>query len=175
MRDEGNVYNIDFIDIQFTAQYQAAPWWGRGEAVSLTAIPRAQGVEVGGIHDVRLRNVTGRAENSVRIEGVPESRIRGVTLEKLELTLDRWTVYPGPVFDNRPTTASEALEKHATPAIHIRHADGVTVRDCSVNWGKNRPDYFTYALEADHATNLAVSGLTGSAAHPERDPAMLIH
>ncbi|HUA84761.1 MAG TPA: glycosyl hydrolase family 28 protein [Bryobacteraceae bacterium] len=175
LRDEGNVYNIDFSGIQFTAQYQAAPWWGRGEAISFTAIPRARGGKVGRIHDIRVRDVTARAENSVRIEGVAESRISGVTIEKLDLTLDRWTAYPGPVFDNRPTAAIEALEEHRTSGIHIRHADGVTVRDSSVSWGKNRPDYFTNALEAEQTTNLAITRLTGDAAHPERDQAIFIH
>jgi len=175
LRDEGNVYNIDFNDIRFTAQYQAAPWWGRGEAISLTAIPRAPGVKVGRIHDVRVRNVTARAENSVRIEGVPSSPAGAITLENLDLTLDRWTAYPGPVFDNRPTTAAEALEQHRTPAIHLRCADGVTVRDCKVSWGANRPEYFTHALEAEQTANLAITRLTGEAAHPERDQAILIH
>ncbi len=174
LRDEGNVYNIRFSDIQFTSQYQAAPWWGRGEAISLTAIPREPGGKVGAIHDVSLHNVTARAENSVRIQGGPENPIRAVTLEKLDLTLDRWTAYPGPEFDNRPTAAVAPLEPHRTPAIHIRCADGVTLRDCSVAWGKNRPDYFTYTLEAERTANLAISRLTGDAAHPERDEAILI-
>jgi polygalacturonase len=63
LRDEGDVSNIDFNDIRFVARYQAAPWWGRGEAISLTAIPRAKGSRVGRIHDVHFRNVTGHAEN----------------------------------------------------------------------------------------------------------------
>ena len=175
LRDEGNVYNIDFRDIQFTSQYQAAPWWGRGEAISFTAIPRAAGGKVGAIHDVHVSRVTARAENSVRVNGVPESRIRGVTLEAIDLTLDRWTNYPGPVFDNRPTAAVQPLESHATPAIHLRCADNVAIRDCSVAWGKNRPDYFTHALETERTANLSITRLSGDAAHPERDQAILIH
>ena len=175
LRDEGNVYNIDFRDIQFTSQYQAAPWWGRGEAISFTSIPRVAGGKVGGIHDVQVSRITARAENSVRIDGVPESRIRAVTLEAVDLTLDRWTGYPGRVFDNRPTAAVQSLETHATPAIHIRCADDVTIRDCNVAWGKNRPDYFTHALEAERASNLSITRLSGDAAHPERDQAILIH
>lgn len=175
LRDEGSVYNVDFTGIEFTAQYQAAPWWGRGEAISFTAIPRARGGKVGRIHDIRVRDTIARAENSVRIEGVADSRISGITIDKLALTLDRWTSYPGPVFDNRPTTAIEALEAHRTPGIHIRYADGVTVRDSSVSWGKNIPEYFTHALEAEQAANIAITRLTGDAAHPGREQAIFIH
>jgi hypothetical protein len=167
LRDEGNVYGIDFSDIQFTSQYQAAPWWGRGEAISFTAIPRAPGGKVGRIHDVRVRNVTARAENSVRIDGVAESRISVVTLENVDLTMDRWTAYPGGVYDNRPTAAYEGIAQHRTPGIHIGYADDVTVKDCKVTWGKNRPEYFSHALEAEHAANVAITRLSGEGAHAE--------
>jgi hypothetical protein len=173
LRDEGNVYGIDFSDIQFTVRYQASPWWGRGEAISFTAIPRAKGLPVGKIHDVRVRNSAGRAENSVRIDGVAESRIENVTLDNVAITFDRWTEYPGGVYDNRPTTAYPDVEKHSTPAIHIGYADRVTLKDCKVMWGANRPDYFTHAIESEHASAPTITGFTGEAAHPDRDKAIV--
>lgn len=174
LRDEGSVYGIEFADVQFSVRYQAAPWWGRGEAISFTAIPRTAGAAVGRIHDVRVRNSGGRAENSVRIDGVSESRISGVTLENVAIALDRWTAYPGGVYDNRPTTAYPDLEPHRTPGIHIRFADRVTLKDCKVAWGANRPDYFSSALEAVDTTRLAICGFSGQAAHPEHDPDILV-
>ena len=45
---------------------------------------------MGKLYDVRVRNVAGRAENSIRVNGSPESRIRDVRLEKLAVMLDRW-------------------------------------------------------------------------------------
>jgi len=115
LRDEGSVVRDRFQRRHFVSSYQAAPWWGRGEAISFTAIPRTKGGKVGTIHDVRVRNVSGRAENSIRINGTPESRIANVTLEKVAVTFDRWTKYPGDVFDNRPTTAYPDVEPHHTP------------------------------------------------------------
>jgi hypothetical protein len=167
LRDEGNVFDIDFRDIQFTAQYQAAPWWGRGEAISLTAIPRAKGGKVGRIHDVRIQNVKGRAENSVRISGTPESRVANVLLQKVDVTLDRWTSYPGGVFDNRPTTAYEGIEKHDTPGFSVRYADNVTLKNCHLGWGAKVPEYFTHAIEAEHVTGLKYPGFTGKGARPD--------
>ena len=174
LRDEGNVFDIDFRDIKFTSRYFSAPWWGRGEAISLTAIPRTPQTKVGTIHDVRLANITARAENSVRLDGSAQSRLHDIRLENVDLTLDRWTKYPGRVWDNRPTTAAPALEEHGTPAISVRHADRVTLRDCKVAWGKNCPDYFTHALEIEDSTAVDYAGLRGEAAHPERDKAVAI-
>jgi polygalacturonase len=174
LRDEGNVYNVDFRDIKFVSRYHSDPWWGRGEAISLTAIPRTPQTEVGTIHDVRIQNVSGRAENSVRVSGTSESRVRNVRLENVAVTLDRWTKYRGGLFDNRPTTAYPGIEPHGNPGFSIRHADNVVLEKCSVGWGNNRPDYFTHALEANDVTGLELTDFVGEAAHPDRDKAISI-
>lgn len=175
LRDEGNVSDIEFKDIRFTARYHSAPWWGRGEGISFTAIPRTPATKVGTLSDVRVTDVTGRAENTTRISGSPASRIRDVRFQNVALTLDRWTKYPGGVWDNRPTTAMPDLEPHATPAIHVRHADGVAFRDCEVRWGANRPEYFTHALETVDATGVDAASLRGESAFPARLPAAKFH
>jgi hypothetical protein len=174
LRDAGNISNILFRDIQFTSRYHSDPWWGRGEAISLTAIPRSPATAVGTLSNVRFENITGRAENSARIEGSAKSRIRDVTLDNITLTLDRWTKYKGGLFDNRPTTAQTALEVHATPGFCVRHADNVALRKCRVSWGQNPPDYFAHALEGQDVTGLTHPNFSGTAAHPERDQAIVV-
>ena len=99
---------------------------------------------------------------------------RHVLVENVHLTLDRWTKYPGAQWDNRPTTAMAAIEPHNTPAIHVRHADNVSFKACSVAWGKNIPDTFTHALQAENVTGLDHTGLKGEAAHPRRDRAISV-
>lgn len=173
LRDEGNVYNVEFRDIKFTSRYFSAPWWGRGEGISFTALPRTPDTQVGTIHDIRVKNVTGRAENSLRIGGAPNARVRDVSFENVAVTLDRWTNYPGGVFDNRPPELNN-IETHGNPGIHIRNADNITIKDCKVDWGKNRPDYFTHALQAENVTGLKLVNFKGEAAHPEKYKAISI-
>lgn len=174
LRDAGNVSDIEFRDIRFTARYHSAPWWGRGEAISFTAIPRTPETKLGRISNVRVVNVAGHAENSVRVSGSPQSRIRDVKFENVAVTLGRWTNYAGAIWDNRPTTAVPGLEPHSTPAVALRHADQVSFRDCRVEWDASPPDYFTSVLEAEDVTALDAAGLQGEAAHPGRDPAVVI-
>jgi hypothetical protein len=164
LRDEGNIYNIDYRDITFTSRFYGDPWWGRGEAISFTAIPRTATSKPGTLHHVNVQNVTGHAENSVRVCGSTESRIHDVTLDRISLTLDRTTKYKGGQDDSRPTTAMPAIEPHDTPGFSIEHADNVTLRDCKVAWGANPPDYFSYAVEAKDAPGLKIEGLTGGPA-----------
>ncbi len=40
-------------------------------------------------------------------------------------------------------------------------------------WGANRPDYFTHAIESEHAGAPIITGFTGEAAHPDRDKAIV--
>jgi hypothetical protein len=110
----------------------------------------------------------------VRVNGSKECRIRDVLLENIAITFDRWTQFPGAVFDNRPTTAYPEIEPHDTPGFSVRYADQVAIKDCRVAWGRNCPASFSHALEADQVTNLELTGFGGEAAHPERDPAIVI-
>ncbi len=132
LRDEGEIYNVDFRDIRLVSRYHSDPWWGRGEAISLTAIPRNAQTKLGTMHDIRFRNITCRAENSIRVSGSRDSRVRDVQFENVGLTIDRWTKYPGGVFDNRPTTAQPGIEQHGNPGFHIRVADNVSLNNCKV-------------------------------------------
>ena len=175
LRDEGSVYNVTFRDIEFEARYYADPWWGRGEAISLTSMPRAPETKTGSLHDIAFQNVSGRAENSIRIEGSAGSRVHDVRLEYVSVTLARWTRYAGGLFDNRPTKVLQAIEPHGTPGFSIRHADNITLKKCTVKWGRRIPDYFSSALETEDVTGLKLNKFQGEAAHPGRDDAIILN
>jgi hypothetical protein len=180
LRDEGSVYRVQFKDIEFVSRYYSDPWWGRGEAISLTAFPRAPGTKLGALHDITLQNSTGRAENSARIQGAPAALVHDVLLDSVDITLSRWTKYPGGVFDNRPTAALEPIETHGTPGFSIRDARDITLKNCAVHWDSSPPDhsipsYFSNALEAENTQAVHLTGFKGDAAHPGRDQAVVIH
>jgi hypothetical protein len=164
LRDEGSVYNIGFKDIAFESRYFSDPWWGRGEAISFTALPRRPDSRLGTMHHIRVENVTGRAENSVRVWGSKGSRAHDILLDHVDVTLDRWTGYKGGIYDNRPTTAMTALEPHETAGFSIQDADDVTLRDCKLRWGKNPPDYFGEAVQSKDCTGLKVERFDGKGA-----------
>ncbi len=167
LRDEGSVFNVVFRDIRFTARYFSAPWWGRGEAISFTAIPRTSETKLGQIRDIRVERVRGRAENSIRIDGYAAGHVSNVTLDDVDVTFERWTKYPGGVFDNRPTKVATEIEQHATVGISVRRATQVTLNNCKVRWGTSLPGYFTHALQAENAPGLVLKDFTGVGARAE--------
>jgi polygalacturonase len=169
-RQPGNIEDIEFRDIEVTAEHHASRWWGWGEPVSVTAWPRVADGQVGTLKNIRLRNIKGRGENSIRIDGQRDQPIEDVLLENIDMTVDRWTKYPGGRFDNRPTAPGvEGLEAHGTPVFSLRNAKNVAVKGCSAHWGEHREDYFTHALEAENVQQLTIEHFTGNAAHPGRD------
>ncbi|HEY3913857.1 MAG TPA: glycosyl hydrolase family 28 protein [Verrucomicrobiae bacterium] len=158
LRDEGDVSNIVFRDIRFNSRYHSDPWWGRGEAISFTAIPRTGTGRLGSLRNVVVENVRGQAENSVRVDGTSGSRIRDVRFRNVSIKFKRWTKYPGGVFDNRPTKVLAPIETHDNPGYSIRWADDVMLENCKVRWAGKRPSYFTYGLEAEDVNQLRLSG-----------------
>ena len=128
----------------------------RGEAISFTAIPRTEGAKIGTMHHINVTNVTGKAENSVRVWGSAGSRVHDVVLDRVNVTIDRWTKYPGGVYDNRPTKAVEALPKSATAGFSIQDADNVVLRDCTLVWGEHRPMPAGKDVEDTRVTGLKV-------------------
>src|SRR5665213_2074819 len=167
LRDEGSVYNIRFKDISFESRYFSDPWWGRGEAISFTAIPRTPSAIIGSMHHILVQNVTGRAENSVRVWGSPGSRAHDIVFDHVDLTLARWTRYKGGLYDNRPTSAIAPIEPHETVGFSIQNADNVTLRDCKLRWGANPPEYFGEALQSKDCTGVKVERFDGGAAHAQ--------
>lgn len=152
LRDAGNVEAVEFRDIEFEARFHSDSWWGLGEAISFTALPRRPGHALGRIAGVRVRNVRGRAENSVRICGSAGSRIRDVQLEDITLALARWTDRVGGRWDNRPTSAAPEIEPHATVGFALRCVDEAVLRNCCVVWPAERPAYFGPEVETVDVT-----------------------
>jgi polygalacturonase len=161
LRDGGDISHIIFRDIKFVSQYHSDPWWGRGEAISFTAHPRLPGGQAGQLHEVLVQNVSGKAENSVRINGSEGSRIADVKLDNVAVSLGRWTRYAGGVYDNRPTKALAPIEPHATDGFNIRFADNISLSHCSVNWMSNCPAYFQNSVSADGTAGVKINSFKG--------------
>ena len=168
LRDQGNVRGIHFRDIRFSSRFYSDAWWGLGEAISVTAVPRKPSTKVGVVSDVTFRNIVGRSENSIRVCGAPGSRISNVVFEDVSVTIERWTGREGGRWDNRPTSSIAEIEPHPTSGFAFRHVDGVVLRRCSVTWGVDRPDTFGRALEVDDVTGLQQEEFSGMPAHPDR-------
>jgi polygalacturonase len=171
LRDEGEVSYVLFTDITFVSSYHSAPWWGRGEAVSFTAIPRNAATRLGSLHNLTVQNLSGRAENSLRVAGAEASRIANVRFKNVAVKFDRWTKYAGGVYDNRPTKILAPIEPHEADGFHLHCADNVSLENCAVSWPEKGSIHFGEAVSAEDVHGLELSDFTGdTAAHPVSVP-----
>ncbi|MBN1889528.1 MAG: hypothetical protein JW850_16150 [Thermoflexales bacterium] len=168
--ESGNVENILFSNMIIETRIFHQVWWGRGEPIYLTAIPWVD--QVGHVRHVRFSNVLARSENGVFIQGWTPGLIEDVVLENVRVELDKWSKWPGGRQDLRPCPG-EGLPAHPTAGFFIRQAADVTLRNCQVVWGPNRPDYFGPALESHAVTGLVTENFRGAAAHPDRCAAIV--
>jgi hypothetical protein len=171
-RQAGNIEDIEFRDIEVVAEHHAARWWGWGEPICVTVWPRTENGHTGTLKNVRFKRIKGRGENSVRIDGTAENPVRDVLLEDIDMTVDKWTAWPGGFFDNRPTGPNvPGLEEHKTPVYCLRHVTDVTMKNCTAGWGEKREPYWSYALETVDVKGLKLEGFKGESAFPGTLPA----
>jgi hypothetical protein len=156
LRDEGEISNVRFTDITFVSRYHSAPWWGRGEAISFTAIPRTPATKLGKLHDITVQNVSGRAENSIRVDGIGASRIANVTFTNVAVKFARWTKYPGDVYDNRPTKVLAPLEPHLLDGFNFRYADNILLQNCTLRWQRDGLHGFNDGIHTEDVLGLRV-------------------
>ncbi|WP_448634940.1 hypothetical protein [Pedobacter panaciterrae] len=58
--------------------------------------------------------------------------------------------------------------KARTSAFYLDKASQITLRNCAVTWGKNRPDYFAHVLESNGVRDLKTINLEGESAFPAK-------
>jgi len=167
LRDEGCISNVVFLDIDFVSRYFSYPWWGRGEAISFTAIPRLPTTRLGHLQDVLVENVRGQSENSVRINGSEPSQIVNVRFKNVSISFGRSTKYPGGLFDNRPTKVLTPIETHPADGFDVRYAKGVLLENCSATWTDDSTNDFRNAVLGEIQSDVLVKNFKGdSPAHP---------
>ena len=161
LRDEGEISDVIFRDITLVSHYHSDWWWGHGEPVSFTVYPRDASTKIGKLHDVLVQNVSGKAENSVRINGSTNSLVRNVRLDNVSMDFSRWTKYPGAIYDNRPTKALAPVESHVMDGFNIRFAENVDIFHCAVTWRTNAPTYFKNSIGTENSKAVRISNFRG--------------
>jgi polygalacturonase len=181
-RDRGNIENVIFSNIIIDTQLFSAWWWGKAEPICITHMPRQAGDELGTVRNITFSNIICNSENSIYIHGWPDNPVRDIVFDNVKITIEKKTEWQGGWYDPRPgkvfkpnapkpTSPEEELNvrkglyKHKTVGICCENATDVTLRDVTVDWGKNRPQHFGSALETKNVKALTLQNFKGKAAH----------
>ena len=106
IRDCGNVENVMFSNITIETRRFSYQWWGRAEAISLTASDRKPGVKAGKIQNVTFRDIRCRGENGIFLMGSSDNWIEDVVFENVSVALERKSKWDIEGYDKRPCPGS---------------------------------------------------------------------
>ncbi|MBQ1310637.1 MAG: right-handed parallel beta-helix repeat-containing protein [Blautia sp.] len=110
LRDLGNIENVQISNLIIENRRFAPNYWGRGEAIAITALERHKGLGVGKIRNIRIRNVQSTGENGIFLYGMEENPIEDVQLENIQMTLKKVSRWPVDGYDLRPCDGDGTLE-----------------------------------------------------------------
>lgn len=160
LRDEGHVSDVDLRDITMTTELYNASWWGAGEPVAITALPRTHHTRLGSISGVRLRGIEAVSENGILIAGSPGSLIRNITFQDVDIRLQRLTQWPGGLQDRRP--GYQGVVESPSYLIFQEHATQLNYTNVQLSWSKDRPEWQgvfggkPHSIGVVHMTNFSV-------------------
>lgn len=179
-RDEGTVSDIVFSGIIMDGHFFSDVWWGKAEPIYVTAYPRASSNSkdgnwrfpkgkteglVGRVTDIHFNNIQCQSENGIYIGGSEPGKISNIHFANVHLKLNKITAIPGGVYDRRPASI-KGLIKAPTSGFYFDTADSISITNCSVAWGPNKPDYFKGALKRINVPHLTISRLDGQDCFP---------
>jgi len=171
-RDAGDIERIHFSDISVETRHHTGNWWGVGEPVSITSLPRTRDTDLGTVRDVRLSNVTAEGEGTIVVYADPSDPIRGLRLDGVchRVTVGEHSAGRNDL-DLRPTQTEDGFRSRDLPAIYLRGVERAVLHDVTVEWDAALP-FHTHALEADRFRDLLVDGFRGR--HADAGPAIAL-
>jgi len=169
----GTIERVLFSNLTIQTRLYDPAWWGRGTPIDVVVTPWNEVTTPGVVRDIRFSHILARGENGIVVYGYGPGLIEGISFDHVSVQIDKTTAYAGGRQDFRPAPDHDFPEM-PTSGFLLRHAAGVTIRDCQVTWGRNRPDYYRHLIDAEDCPGLDASGLAGESADPARWPARLI-
>lgn len=187
-RDEGIVSHVIFSNMIIQSALFSDVWWGKAEPIYITAYRRAKinhkdanwrfpkGAtegRVGEVRDIAFSNIKCSGENGIYVSAESADKISDIYFDQVDLFVNKTTLHQGGIYDRRPSEA-EGMVKGSTSGFYFDKATNITIRNSSVRWGENKPDYFSHALESYGVVNLKVFSLEGEAAFKNKEKQRIV-
>lgn len=175
-RDAGNLTNIEFRDVLIEGtNMHPFKWWGDGDSIWVTSLPREAGGIVGSISGLRFVRVHSRASNN----GVLISSRSGMPIRGLSMSNVSFTVVPPPPprngveyatvgHDYRPSAIKPDIIPAPVDGIYLEHVEDAVISGVNLSFelgyslpGSQLPQWGSCVNgTADSMESLSLSGET---------------
>ena len=172
-RDEGTVSDVIFSNILIDSHLFSDVWWGKAEPIYVTAYRRANGNNkdagwrfpkgqtegrIGKVSNITFSNIKSTSESGVYVGGETPDMVSNIIFDQVDLNITKTTSITGGVYDRRPSKV-EGLIKAKVAGFYLDESENITIRNSSLTWGANRPDYFGGAIQKDKAKQVVIKQL----------------
>ena len=170
-RDEGTVSNVLISNIILDCRLFSDVWWGKAEPICVTAFPRANRAhkdggfrfpegategKVGQVSNITFSNIQCTSENGIFVGASDPTKIRNIQFKDIQLHLNKTTQYRGGLYDCRPCEGPDMVLDN-TFGFYLMNVAKVSIKDCSLTWGANRPIYYKDGLKVVNSEAIKVS------------------
>lgn len=164
VRDGATIENIHIHHISGnTKRYADCPkrsfaprWWGKGEPIFISAAYRnSQHKFPGKIQNITFDHIYMKCESSIFIAGEEDSRIKNISIQNVNLTMEKQGTQPADIFDEQPSERS--VYPHTIPVVYSRCTDNLEING-SVKYVEpyNVIDNRVYEIEDCSKVNISI-------------------
>ena len=174
-RDAGDIENVIVSDLTIETQVQPSKWWGAGEPVHISQLPRSADTKLGHVRHIRFSNILCSGETGLYLRGCEQQSLEDITFDNVRVEVGKTGEVPGGFYDDRPNGMQPngvflGIYTNQIAGIHCDFTRDLTLRDVQVVWGEHGEDFYGAALESHHAEGLKLEQFTGKSARPGKIP-----
>jgi polygalacturonase len=161
-RDEGDIENILFSNITIETQLQPSKWWGAGEPIHISHLPRNPNTKLGHVRQIRFSNILCKGESGIYLHGNAAQPIEDIVFDNVRVEVGKTTDVPGGFYDDRPIGGASAggqftgIYTNSIAGIFAREVNGLTLRNMQVVWTVPKNSIYGEALDQDKIRNLTL-------------------
>lgn len=155
IRDNGNVENAVFSNITIETRRFSHEWWGRAEAICLTAIDRKPGVKAGKIKNITFQNISCKGENGIFLSGSSDNYIEGVRFENIRLQLTKNSKWDIDGYDVRPCPGDGSI-KGKISGVYANYCKEVAFHNLKIEKDESILDFYQEDVTLLETTDVVI-------------------
>lgn len=173
-RDGATVEDLLFTGMTIETRMRPLMWWGSGEPIAVSSVPREAGGPVGLVRNIAFTDILCRGESGVYFRGFQQVPLQDIALRQVTILVEKTTTYTGGFHDMRPGElfGPSGLDRRDIAGVFAADIAGLLLSDVSVRWAGQPTSYFGSALELHRCREVSLAQVLGKAAHPGALPAL---